>query len=45
MQQEAEAQVSLAVTALLHVAAGLQVPGDPENFCFLVQMDLGRQVE
>ena len=36
----AEARISLAVTALLCV-----VPGDLEDFCFLVHVDLGRHVE
>lgn len=45
MQQEAEAKVLCAVTALPRMAAGLHIPRDLENFCFLLQMDLGGQVE
>lgn len=38
--REAEARISLAVTALPRV-----VPGDLGDFCFLMRVDLGRHVE
>lgn len=43
-EQETEARVSLAVTALRHMPASVQVPRGAQNFCFLMQMDLGRHM-